>query len=435
MIGFLPSLLVDVGAFGVGSLVVYRLVRLSFTTYKSLKRKVGAVMNGCGDAVMKGCDDVVMKWASVREKLLLDPPPDCVIPKENLDSMTAFRFASEFERCDGGIGRPALLYGQQILSWQAYRGDRERSEGEPDGGFNEDLDGSSRRGSRGPSRCPKSPGGFGCTCQATRECKHRRSNTRRSLDHSVGRPVRRPAGRLGWSVRSICSRFPSAEFRLSDTHDQTITLRDFKRYCDTNKDRSPIAIYDSAFADAGRPGLGDERVLAHEYKLPQLFNDDLYNYYHLRPPWRWILLAPQRSGTGVHLDPLLTSAWLALFSGRKRWVFFPPNTDPGQIGGPITANGGSGEGNRSAVESIDFFTNVYPKLIRDGWRESGRMLEVLQRPGEIVYVPPQWWHVVLNLDDTAAITHNYLSRNAFSPQKVPHTFNNTLLRTTLQIRH
>lgn len=34
------------------------------------------------------------------------------------------------------------------------------------------------------------------------------------------------------------------------------------------------------------------------------------------------------------------------------------------------------------------------------------MMEVLQRPGDTIYIPPRWWHAVINLPDapTEALT-------------------------------
>ena len=43
------------------------------------------------------------------------------------------------------------------------------------------------------------------------------------------------------------------------------------------------------------------------------------------------------------------------------------------------------------------------------------MLEVLQRPGDTIYVPPRWWHAVINLPDapgevlTLCVTQNVLT--------------------------
>lgn len=147
-----------------------------------------------------------------------------------------------------------------------------------------------------------------------------------------------------------------------------------------------------------------------------------------RPPYRWWLIGPKRSGTTVHIDPLATSAWNTLICGKKRWVLFPPHVPRSLVKGygkSISRTKGEpfirkGEDD----EAIHYFTKILPRIKlaaqQNGGERSGtgkkrnrfknfECYEFTQHEGETVYIPGGWWHAVLNLTDTIGVTQNFCS--------------------------
>jgi histone arginine demethylase JMJD6 len=57
-------------------------------------------------------------------------------------------------------------------------------------------------------------------------------------------------------------------------------------------------------------------------------------------------------------------------------------------------------------EAIMYMKEIFPKL-KEKYGNFLNEMWFIQRPGELVFVPGGWWHVVVNLDDTIAVTQNY----------------------------
>lgn len=181
-------------------------------------------------------------------------------------------------------------------------------------------------------------------------------------------------------------------------------------------DDSPLGIYDAEFGDDDSPTSD----MVHEYDVPKCFSPDIFDIAtktkrhddddnddesenddnDVRPPWRWILIGPERSGTGLHIDPLWTNAWVTVIQGKKRWLLFPPNTPQDQIGM---------SDDHPQINSATWFHHYYDKVKSSEWPKEYKPVEVLQLPGETVFVPNGWPHIVLNLETTVAVTHNYAS--------------------------
>jgi histone arginine demethylase JMJD6 len=213
---------------------------------------------------------------------------------------------------------------------------------------------------------------------------------------------------------ALVERFGHVEWRFSDTHGETLTLQTYQKYCRSMEgctDDAPLAVYDSQFGN-------DERaVIAQEYSVPSCFGDDLFDQVipdeRERPPYRWILTGPERSGTGLHVDPVGTHAWVSLLEGCKRWVLFPPSTCRQTIH-MMDDNNNNNNNEEPQLPSVQWFLRHYDAVLSSPCSAGGAdgvagAVEILQMPGETVYVPAGWPHLVLNVAPgmTTAITHNY----------------------------
>ena len=109
----------------------------------------------------------------------------------------------------------------------------------------------------------------------------------------------------------------------------------------------------------------------------------------------FIAKAPQfyagAAGTGapvhVHGD-----AWNALAHGRKRWVLFPPE-----------------QARYSTIPAGEFYGAVLPELCRECAEHPGAHcpLQVTQEEGDILFVPREWGHAVLNVQPSVGVAAEF----------------------------
>lgn len=241
-----------------------------------------------------------------------------------------------------------------------------------------------------------------------------------------GRPARAgewPAVRR-WSLDALAtdpqlSQRPLKCGEDDDGYTIRMKLAHFLEYLRHNRDDSPLYIFDATF-DEDRHA---KRIL-DDYTVPEYFDEDLLGLVgdRRRPPHRWFLVGPCRSGTTVHIDPLATSAWNTLVHGVKRWVLFPPHVPKKVVKGRALILPGEDD------EAIHYFTTILPRMKRrataaahGGSRQHHEddpyadfeCYEFTQFAGETVFVPHGWWHAVLNVTHTVGITQNYCSRRNF----------------------
>ena len=226
-----------------------------------------------------------------------------------------------------------------------------------------------------------------------------------------------------WTLERLLFKYSSEKFKVGEDDSGKsvfISFKDFYYYCNDDPngaciDDSPLYIFDSTVwkrtdfntskkvVSTIHRRLSQATVhLSADYSPISYFDDDLFRLTgHRRPPYRWIVIGPARSGTNIHMDPLGTSAWNAVISGHKRWCMFPPET-------PKSVYKAVGRG----IEAVDWFQTCYSLLVKDdgyggSLAQKWGMIETIQGPGEVIFIPGGWAHIVINIDFCIAVTHNF----------------------------
>src|SRR2546428_7400529 len=191
--------------------------------------------------------------------------------------------------------------------------------------------------------------------------------------------------RTRWSLDFFRKKYGDAVVTVSRRHqERRMRLAQYIDYMMRPPAAEPWYLKDWEFALA-------DPSLRRDYVVPSYFVDNWIDRLpeSIRPGCRWIYMGPAGSGGRMHFDFWGSSAWNALITGRKRWVFFPPDQRE------CVYNG--------AVDAFRPDFRKFPRFAEVAY------LQCVQEPGDIVFTPHGWWHQIRNEEPSIAITENFVN--------------------------
>ncbi|XP_017889963.1 jmjC domain-containing protein 4 [Ceratina calcarata] len=139
------------------------------------------------------------------------------------------------------------------------------------------------------------------------------------------------------------------------------------------------------------------------YTVPEFFASDWLNEYYIANPdlnddYRFVYMGPQGTWTPLHADVFGSYSWSANLVGKKRWLLFPPTQENflRDIHGQLIYDATSEE------------LNDYTKY-KAYDRRAVKFIDIIQKEGEIIFVPSGWHHQVINIEDAISLNHNWIN--------------------------
>ncbi|KAF2099624.1 putative F-box and JmjC domain protein [Rhizodiscina lignyota] len=201
-----------------------------------------------------------------------------------------------------------------------------------------------------------------------------------------------------WTVEALLRDHAETKFRAEAVD---WPLRTYFSYLENSHEESPLYLFDRGFAEKMQVKIGRASEDAI-YWPPDCFGEDLFSVLgEQRPDSKWLIIGPARSGSTFHKDPNGTSAWNAVLTGSKYWIMFPSSpTLPPPPGVILSADQSEITSPLSIAEYLLSFHEIA--------RSTPGCREGICNAGEVLHVPSGWFHLVLNLDASIAITQNFV---------------------------
>ncbi|XP_054167336.1 2-oxoglutarate and iron-dependent oxygenase JMJD4-like [Oppia nitens] len=137
------------------------------------------------------------------------------------------------------------------------------------------------------------------------------------------------------------------------------------------------------------------------YERPIYFESDWINEFCTQDmnsdlicdDFRFVYMGPKHSSTPLHVDVFGSYSWSANICGTKKWLIIPPGN----------------EANLKSLNNNEIPFDFYQIHNYSQHLKSMNGFEVIQRSGDIIFIPSGYIHQVINTEDTISLNHNWFN--------------------------